>query len=186
MREFMGDKGGESPLPRGVEQFFTSMQTVASGTSLNLQESWQRPVRHNRKLERLALWQAVLLDEACERAVSDIELRPLLTLLPTHASADTRYDIQAATLTIPKLLPFPFIDRDKLRVPTGEYFEAWGEDMAQREPRLVADWHRWLWLGDSGSREPDADHGDASVLALAAKRLADGLRDVLWENPEVS
>jgi hypothetical protein len=120
-----------------------------------------------------------MLDEVCERAVVHLEPRSLVRLPSAKATPVTRYDIQAAILTIPRLVPFTHFDKDKLQTPTGEYFEEWGEDMAEREPRLVADWHRWLWLGDSQNRSPDADHGNASLLALAAERLADGLQTVL-------
>jgi hypothetical protein len=176
----------EPRLPEEVKHFYSLLAMDAGSAAFNLYEAWERPVRHNKKIERLALWHTVRLDEECERASSDMRLLPHLTFSPSNAMLETRYDIQAAIATVPQLVPFTGSERNRLRVPTQKTFEDWGEDMSARESELVDRWHVWLWLENSRTRDPDADRGNASALALAARGLADGLRSVLRGNPEPS
>ncbi|MGE5281079.1 MAG: hypothetical protein ACM3N0_01925 [Chloroflexota bacterium] len=175
------DPDNASRLPPQVEQFLGAMEIVARGTAANLQESWRRPVRHNKKIERLALWHTVMLGETCERAIDPEHHSLVVTLSPTQAEPETRYEIQAAARMIPGLVPFSRLDQAKLRADTGKYFDKWGEDMAVREPVLVANWHSWLWSNDPIAPYPDNEHGRASLLAIAASRLADNLHAVLSE-----
>lgn len=186
----------EPRLPPRVAQFLSSMETVASGTVANLRESWRQPDRPSEPIERFALWNTVVLDEVCERAL-EIGTQQSRSVDDALDSIDpeTRYEVYAAIRMVPRIvLPFK-LDLDKLKVPSDERVDEralWEVDQAAAlaatkaradraigNSELVAKWHSWLWLGDASDHEPDADRGDASMLAIAASRLADNLQTVL-------
>ena len=170
----MADSGSEEP-PQGItssqSSFWQLTRMFAVGTSWNLNEGWKRPVQHNIGLERLALWHTVNLDLKCEEAA--YPNGKAFSLMAAHFEPDARFEITAAVLHIPEVVPFAF-ERDKLRYPIAARFEEWGEEMAAREPHTVARWHEWIWEQASGSLSPE-DHGSASILAVAARHLADAL-----------
>jgi hypothetical protein len=177
--EVEGESGEPGQLPIRVDHLFTSMQFYAGGSAQYLYESWQRPVRHNKKLERLALWHTVNLELECESALSFDTSPPLVPFTDDVGPPEVRYDVETAIRLMPRLFPF-FMSSDlaRLRALPDRSFDDWGEAMAEREPELVASWHAWLWPDDY----PPGDHGRASELAVAASRLADGLKVVLgWD-----
>lgn len=165
-------QGAGAPLFKpSVEMFWEESRGYAAGAAWSLQESWKRPVRHNRRLERLALWYTVKLDENCAMAVNpDARVFPLTA---TAFDPEARYEVTAALREIPRLVPFA-LGRDRLRQPIGYQLETWGKEMAVREPSLVDDWREWLWTSPRAPVDPE-DHGDASVLAIACSRFAEVL-----------
>jgi hypothetical protein len=172
------DERGNS-LPPPAQQFLARMQMEARGSTSGLAESWKRPVRHNLKLERLALWHAVRLEASCENALDDECGPSVLPLSPSAAAPESRYEVEAAVRMVPQLMPFTHCDLDRLRAPIGVYFEKWGDEMADREPQLVARWHRWLWAESSSELYEPENYADAALLGCAAHRLAEGLETLL-------
>ena len=170
-------------LPQEVDRLLTLMRHEANSTVHYLDESRERPVRHNMGLERTALWHAVALEAHCEKAVDrDLDFR-VLPISPEVGSPVVRYDVEAGILMIPRLLPFTNLDLPRLRAASeGTY----PEGMAEREPELVARWHRWLWESpqnvEGSTPSGTADYGGSSELALASSRLASGLKVVLGES----
>lgn len=158
-----------------AENDWTMIYDDAYGVAGNLTESWKRRVRHNKALERLALWHTVRLELHCEKITavhSNISKAAVLASGPPYA----RYEIAAAISMIPALPPFTEFELQRLRVNTGEVFERWGDDMAEREPTLVETWHEWLWQGDFN------DRGQASLLLIAATHLANNIPEIFdWE-----
>jgi hypothetical protein len=167
----------ESELSPDVQSFWQLSRSYAAGVSWSLDESWKRPVRHNRKLERLALWYTVSLDKNLEYA---LDAGSRVFPLSVAFDPDARYEITAAVHEIPRLVPFA-AERSNLRQPIGSHFDAWGEEISDREPQLVGRWHEWVWE-TSGTAADTQDHGDASVLAVACTRLAEVLPKALgWD-----
>jgi hypothetical protein len=177
------------------DDFWVILHFHARGAARNLVESWERPVRHNKKLERLALWHTVELDRGCEYFMGkEPDMLPRLPQAVYEGGSEARYEVQAALHVIPKIVAVPFVlDRYRLRQRQSpdEILEAWGENMAKREPVVVARWHDWLWsshqrmLRTEPSYEtgPD-DYGDSSMLMVAASRLAEALEPVVRSSLE--
>lgn len=181
-------------------QFLSTMEAAANGTAAWLQDSWRQPDHSGyRPFERIALRNTVVLDEVCEKALeTGTHQSWAVKEAFEEAEPETRYEVHAAMRMIPRLvLPFKR-DLDKLKVPFDkrlsegalwEVNQAGGIEatmaMARKamgNRKIVADWHRWLWLGDASDHEPGADHGDASMLAIAASRLCTKLQTVLGES----
>jgi hypothetical protein len=185
--------------PLHERYFLWRMQREAASTAQYMAESWtRRPTRPNKKIERLALWHTIYLDASCRRAFKgrtqiDAPLRtPPLQLSESHADAQTRYDIQAAARMVPELVSFRD-DREEFYRGSlgniGSSFDAWCKAVAEHKPRIVGEWHRWLWSTRHISDPADipagpGDHGESSLLAIAAERIASGLELVL-ESPDV-
>jgi hypothetical protein len=175
-----GELGGNAPiLPQRVDWFLNLMHYQASNAAENLNESWKRPVRPNMRLEHLALSHSVALERYCTRAIEREDTDPhssppLLPLPEEYGGPETRYAVEAAILMIPRLVPFTHHDLERLRA-----VDTHPETMAEREPELVADWHRWLWSNNPKVPHPADEHGQASLLAIAASRLSDNLQEVL-------
>jgi hypothetical protein len=168
------------PLPELVDDAWEKVYFAASGVREGLAEAWKRPVRHNEKIERLALWHTVTLTQLCQDAMTvDGPIR--LPLRIGDCAPKSRYEIEAAIRMVPSLVPFLDDDLRLLRADTGFAFEAWGEDMAKREPNLVREWHGWLWRGDRAWYQ-EVEHGDVSVLFIAASRLVENVAAVLNRN----
>ena len=161
---------------------YTSMAVHAAGTAWHLRQAWARPVRHNRRIERGALWEALLLDAECRRALAPDPLQSLLS--PPTGSLDARYDLQAGIRMIPNLMPFTLDERQRLR-PTGVHdFRFQTDDIVNREPEVVERWHNWVWIDTE--REPQASAralGASALLAEAGTRISESLRAILaWDN----
>ena len=180
MTEFEGDRRARLSGP--LEGAVRATELAATGATQYLHEGWQRPVRHNRNLERLALWHTVRLDAICQGAL-DVNQRLLMTLGPSEADAETRYQVRAAMDEIPRLVPFTDFGRSRLRTPTGKSLSDWGEDMVKRDPDLVAQWHNWIWRQASDALDPANDYGPASELVVATSNLSGALRMMLGGEP---
>jgi hypothetical protein len=64
----------------------------------------KRPVRHNRAIERAALWHTLALDKDCARILETNSWSQLVR--PKTGIVRSRYEAEAAIRTIPSLLPF--------------------------------------------------------------------------------
>src|ERR1700757_2867070 len=69
-----------------------------------MREVWRRPVRHNRRLQQLALADTVGIGTTCRILLRLHEPGPFIT--PPLPDPAKRYDIEAAIRTIPNLIPF--------------------------------------------------------------------------------
>lgn len=177
--------GGQAGVPEAERHFVALMGLHASNVSLGLDESWQRPVRHNKKIERTALADTVELESYCTRVIEGVKPDfyyhpPTLPLSSLYGPAETRYDIEAAIRTIPELLPFSRSEIDRLQMVNGN-----PDKMGMREPELTARWHSWLWdsfpddVVPKAAQDEPRDYGRSSELALATSRLVSGLRVLL-------
>jgi hypothetical protein len=160
---------------------YTRMAGYAAETAWHLRQAWARPVRHNRRIERGALWEALLLDAECRRALAPDPLQSLLS--PPTGSLDARYELQAGIRVVPHILPFTLDERQRLR-PTGvRDFRFGTEDIVNREPEVVERWHNWVWMDTE--REPQKDVkalGASALLAEAGTRISDSLYEILgWD-----
>lgn len=176
----------KSPLLRGVpfEQLgtYSRMRSVAYFAVGHLSEAWKRPVRHNRRIERAALWYALDIADDCERLLDPADRGRYLR--PTTGDAEARYDAEAAIRTIPNVLPFTSREREMLGanrdVRNNFQFEHGIGDAALGQLALAERWHDWLWTPPESPLERRASPGsDAEVLAMACTRLTIALGEVL-------
>lgn len=142
----------------------------------HLYESWQRPKRHNRRIERAALWATLMLDRECGRVLDDKAL-----MLPPWVDLDTRYELQAGVRTVHQIIPFSTPERDALRATDMiRDYEFRSEKVANREPALVERWHRWLWMDEHNAPQTNAEAlGASAILAEGCERLRESAREVL-------
>jgi hypothetical protein len=184
MSEQPASADSEPRLSPNVEQYLSGFEGQARDLSLSLVTTWQNRDSHDKEIERRALWHALRLSQACEATQhQDLDYRWFISDAARGADPEVRYDIQAATRMIPKLLPFTYIDIARLLKHPAEDFETWEADVLSREPALANQWHRWLWANSSKELHSESDHGSASELALATSRLASGLETILglWD-----
>lgn len=169
--------GHEASEPRrydiGLEPrwVYERMWMGASQTVRHLNEAFKRPVRHNDRIERAALWCSLMLDKECARALR-VSHREYLG--PGGVGAVTRYELEGAIHVVHASLAFEDAEREMLRATNmlGDY-EFASDDLWHREPALLDRWHGWLWLdGTHGRNAITDDHGSASVLAEGCNRLA--------------
>lgn len=150
------------------------LRLLAEDTRRSLQRSWKRPVRHNRKLERIALHYTVQLERSCSRLLRQHPDGPAASLAVPTAPVEALYGVEAAIRMVPPLMPFERSELDRLARPTFLFGDEWGQDVAEREPQLVNRWHEWLWEGrDTEPVEPS--HRSAALLGIATSRLCEQL-----------
>jgi hypothetical protein len=171
-------------LPREQIATYISVQGFAYFTAAHLRDVWKRPVRHNRHIERAALWYALDVGNACERLLDPGNEGQYLR--PSNGDATARYDAEAAIRTIPSILPF--IERERRVLSENKdrgnnfQFEHGIGDVTLGQLALVERWHDWLWTPPDSSSERRASPGsDAEILAVACTRLTNALGDVLSE-----
>lgn len=162
-------------LPRDVGNFCSRLHLDASTAAHALQESWRRPVRHNRGFEQEALYHAASLSKQCTYATGAKDTLGLVSSMRANATGDldVRYGIEASVRLIPSLMPYNQAEVERLHTERYRWFELWADSMIQQEPELVTRWHRWIW--DTQADDTPEGRGDASLLALACSRLAMGL-----------
>jgi hypothetical protein len=178
--ERLGSKG-QAALPR--EQFSVYMQAQGHAASLlrHLREAWKRPVRHNRQIERAALWYVLDIADDCERLLDPATNGEYLR--PNHGDATARYDAEAAIRTIPSISPFTKGERGSLdgnQDWSNYQFEHGIGDVALGQLALVERWHEWLWTPpDSPTERRASPSPDAELLEAACSRLSLGLIAVM-------
>lgn len=161
--------------------FYQQLEMCAGRAAEYLHEAWQRPVRHNRRIERAALFYTMIVDE--QREVAFWPINPPDLLLPEGADTETHYELQAGLRTVEHQLPFRPEQRRALLAPDviREYeFESGA--IEKREPLAVATWHQWLWTTRREGRRTIAEpSAAASVLHEGCTRLAGSLAVILQQ-----
>jgi hypothetical protein len=146
------------------------MEFHAAGASDSLDKSWERPKRHNRHLERAALWFMVGLEEDCGTVLETIQGDPLL--LSPSTDVATRYELQAGMRTVSAMFPFTGFERMALRHDVKQGNTQFDDENAIGEPELVDRWHEWLWMDEHGQPQPRIEAlGASAVLAEGCARL---------------
>ena len=161
---------------------YRRMERAANITVRHMYASWQRADDHDRHLERMALWGAILLDADCAEALQPgHELR----LWPPDISAETRYGLQAGIRMVHAVLPFTTIERDTLNDRPMQSFAAQfpaveSDELASHEPELVERWHQWLWQDEFGRPQTSVEAiGAAAILMESCRQLFLSLDTIL-------
>jgi hypothetical protein len=158
----------------------------ALATSGALSNSWKRPRRHNRAIERKALYFALRLDQNCRSALTNGRAMPSAGV----AGVEARYEIQAAIQTVHVVLPFTLAERDVLtppemlprppeerEPPLNPQFE---DETAVPDRRLLERWHKWLWMDEHGVPQPNVGAlGASAILGEGCNRLCTSLPEVM-------
>jgi hypothetical protein len=173
-------EGGPLSLAPDVYSFYARASFFASGAAHYLHESWTRPKRHNKRIERAALWHTVLLDEDCGKALA-LEPGRASLLLPPSTDAETRYELQAGIRTVHATVPFIPRERSALRREAAETGNArFDAPDIIRETALFERWHQWLWMDEHRAPTTTLDAlGASGVLAEGCVRLSNVLPKLL-------
>lgn len=171
------------PLSVEAQGFYSLMNLNAGGAAFYLYQSWERPKRHNMRIERAAMWYTLMLDRDCGRALTSPDTS---LLMPPGTDVQTRYELQAGINTVRHCLPWTHSEREILRSPLNQMVEDYefiGGEIVAREPALADRWHQWLWMGQHGEPQTSIEAlGASAVLAEGCKRLSGVLPEVLgWE-----
>jgi hypothetical protein len=155
------------------------------------EEVSKRPVRHNRRIERAALWHILRLDRECVQ-VLDSYGRPDPDLVrPKTGDVVSRYETEAAILTVPNLLPFSRSESTTLqscnlrnvRDLSNFQFEHGIGDTTRGQLELCERWHDWLWTDGLGRAQDRSI--ESKVLETACARLSVALFAVITTPPSV-
>lgn len=151
------------PLGLAFEHYHTysRLQFNASGASRELIAAQKRPKRHNKPIERLALWHTVLLDAECERVLTSGS-RSLL--MPRSTDVDFRYELQAGIRTVHAVVPFTAPERLALHRDRGHILD----DVENFRSPLIDRWHQWLWVNERGEQQTSVENLGASAVLLEA------------------
>jgi hypothetical protein len=173
-------EGGPLSLSPSVYNFYSRMSFHAAGTIDSLYESWKRSKRHNKRIERAALWHTVLLDEDCGKALKPTHKS---LLLPPSADVQTRYELQAGIRTVHATVPFTSVERNALRRDIELGNTAFDDERTIGEPELMDQWHEWLWMDEHETAQTSVEAlGACALLAEGCVRIHTNLREVLgWD-----
>jgi hypothetical protein len=159
---------------------YMRMQWNAAEATGHLASASKRPVRHNRRIERAALWYVLSLDDDCARIVDPIG--PWHKLVrPKTGEIESRYEAEAAIRTIPHLVPFSPWESKKLRASqnlSNFQFEHYVGDIACEYSLLFERWHDWLWAASS-SDHVTTQSPESSELKLSCAQLSAALANVV-------
>jgi hypothetical protein len=169
-------------LPGEQIAAYIRVRSSAYFTVEHLQDAWKRPVHHNQRIEREALWYALNIANDCEWVLDSSERHRYVR--PTTDDVVVRYDAEAAIRTIPSVLPFTRQERHVLTANQDKranfLFEHGIGDSALGQLALAERWHDWLWTPPASPSERRASPGaDAEMLALACTLLTNALGEVL-------
>lgn len=142
----------------------------------------KRPVRHNRKIERGALWHILSLDEDCTTILDPSSALSEL-VRPTTGSIESRYEAEAAMRTIPQLVPFAPQESKLLRTShnlDNFRFEYGIGDVTLGQLALFEHWHDWLWVAD-GSEPTQSRSPESRMLEASCSRLSIALDGIIEE-----
>lgn len=172
-------EGGPLGLPHETYDAYTRMSFFAAGAAEFLNESWKRPKRHNKRIERAALWHTILLDQDCGEALEPA--REVLLLLPPPTDVETRYELQAGIRTVHATLPFSVTERYALQREELEIGNTHFDDNdAIRESALFERWHEWLWMDRHEVPQTSTEAlGASAMLAEGCARISHILPKIL-------
>jgi hypothetical protein len=171
------------PDPERPRSTFQSVQFQATEALIQFKEVSKRPVRHNRRIERAALWHVLRLNRECVQ-VLDSYGRPDL-VRPKTGDVVSRYEAEAAIRTVPSLLPFSRSETtimQKCNLGNGRdlsnyQFEYGIGDTTRGQLGLCERWHDWLWTDGSGRAQDRSI--ESQVMEIACARLSVALYDVI-------
>jgi hypothetical protein len=170
-------EGGPLRLEPDVYSYYSGMYVRALGTAEFLRESWNRPKRHNRRIERAALWYTVSLDQGCQRALHPAQNK---LLLPPSTDQEIRYELQAGIRTVHDTFPFSPRERELLEYEVEKGNPRFENDDVILASDLVQRWHGWLWMDDQGVPQNSTEAlGSSAILAEACMRLCDVLPQLM-------
>jgi hypothetical protein len=146
-----------------------SIYSCAGSALHDMEASWDRPVRHNKRLELSALRDALSLEVACTYALES-DATAAAPLLPPDTEAETAYRWLSGLLAVDRLVvPHGRWERNALRNHSFRADStAWGERVTEQYPELVAEWHNWLWLDLAGQPVRTREALGASAVLAAA------------------
>jgi len=175
MSEHVGRTPEKLNPPPDEYNLFWRMLFCARLTEDGLSSSWKRPKRHNRSIERFALYWSLQLDQGCEEALIEGQAVPSNKV----ASAETRYEVQAAIRTVHVTLPFMRSERTTLTSPKLRNPD-FRDESAVPDRELLERWHEWLWKDDLGAPQTSVEAlGASAVLYEGSQRLVARLPDVV-------
>jgi hypothetical protein len=172
---------GEQFIPDSADgiSVYLRMQWDATEAVTKFTEASKRPVRHNQRIERAALWHVLSLDEDCARILDPAGWPHLVR--PKTGVTRSRYEAEAAIRTIPELVPFTPQESDTLRYNQHLHnfqFEHGIGDVARGQLALCERWHEWLWTAGSSARA-QVRNPESKVLEVGCARLSVALGDVI-------
>jgi hypothetical protein len=170
------------PLPTKAFDLYSRMGMHAADVANSLHASWQRPRRHNRRIERKVLWHVLDLGVTCDEAVT-IPGTALLRELRPEAGTEERYEVGAAIHTVRHHMPFTPGEREMLQVvKTMDDFHFMSDGIKGLEPALVERWHLWVWANEQQRPQTNVRAlGASAMLAEACYRLSELLPEFLGE-----
>lgn len=185
-----GEKLQQASLPwaEPIERVgtYTRMQTHAGEVVRQLGYAWKRPVRHNRRIERAALWYTLHVARDCDRILDPAGTPDYVQ--PVTGDALARYDTEAAIRTIPETLPLTRREREILSGNQDRRnfeFEHGIGNVALGQLALVERWHEWLWTTPTTTSARRASpNPTAELLIMGCARLANGLARILWPSDQ--
>jgi hypothetical protein len=137
-------------------------------------------VRHNRRIERAALWHVLRLDSLCASVLDAYGHPDPRFVRPQTGSTESRYEAEAAIRTIPSLSPFTQSEEAvlsrNLDLQNFEFEHGIG-DLTLGRLALRERWHEWLWIDGSGRAQERST--ESQVLEMACGRLSVALYDVV-------
>jgi hypothetical protein len=162
----------------GIDEWtvFDLLESNAAGAVEQMNNAWHRPVRHNRKIERLALTRTVNTEKYCRHIVATNAKESFVT--PPLPDPAKRYDIEAAIRTIPDLIPFTWRECELIRGTKKDeagYYGGIDDDPSNERPELLSRWHEWLWTPKSPGERAAVPNPEAEVLAIGYACLAEGM-----------
>lgn len=171
------------PEPKERVGTYSRMQDAASMVVEQLSAAWKRPVRHNKQIERAALWHALDIIGDCDDLLSSAGHSAYAG--PTTGGPTDRYIAEAAIRTLPVGFPLTQRERDILSrnkdLRNNLEFEHGIGDTALGQLALLERWHDWLWTVPIGPSEGKASpNADAELFAVGCANLACSLGNLLW------
>lgn len=155
---------------------YSGLLFAAQMTGGAIADSWKRPKRHNRTIQRTALQSAISLDEHCQVAIAKGRDLPSSTV----ASVETRYEVQAGIRTVRAILPFTLEERAELRQPEMRYSLGSGDEATIPKRALLERWYEWLWTDGRGEHQTNFEMlGESAILATGCWRLTERLPEVI-------
>lgn len=175
---------------------YLDMSRMANAARGYMRVAWSERNDHNHYLQRMALWNTVLVANSCAEA---LEPGHGLRLWPPDVRTDVRYDLQASIRMIDSTVPFTGPERRALTDGplqalldahrgsiSNEHLAAYEPNLADHEPELVERWHNWLWLDELGRPQTSVRAmGASAVLAYGHERLASAL-NIILSDPEAT
>jgi hypothetical protein len=165
-----------------MQEMWLGLYWDAHYTAEYMTESWRPRCSKEPTVEGVALRHAVRLDLLCEQGLDVNSRHNVVPIASNLAEPEVRYRAEAAMRLIHAAVPFA-VDRDALRRELESDAEAWVEKLEREEAGAFGRWHRWLWPSHLSQPPTEAagDHGESTVVAMAARDLANQLEVIAFD-----